>query len=557
MQSTTSRALLCAGQFVSFLTFAAASSALPQSGTVLDASAFGAVPGDGLDDAPAINAAIAASAPGDEVVLAAGDYDIGSQIYPNTGTVIRGAGMDQTTVRFIGTSISHMIRLSFRDSVELTGFTLDGQNNPLALNGVLGNAGNNHHIHHIRVKDFVATGFFGPHGIYFDNTVIDTTVEDCEFFNIGMDSSLGSGIRFNNGSTGALVQRNLIVGTGRGGIHCSGSPGAVIRDNEIEDIGNFAEGLGIELFNGSGNAIVEDNQLPHWLSVDRSSNSAIRRNIVSDDTGNIELVGLELVGSADVVFTDNVVDGGCYRGISISNDEAKERIYFSGNVIRNAETWGVQIGGVAGGITRQLAFYENSFINTNAAAPFEFPNEGHGFRFYAELGPIEDVVLCDNRFMRNDGYGIQIGGTMVDRLVLRRNRIMKNGGGAFAVNFNGTGPFPGAEFLNEQNRSRRNGGLGNDLPASVGFTGNDEPTVSINAPRVVCAGDTVNLSFDFEDDGTVGDVLWDLGVGLPSTVEAPTVTYDEPGRYVVHLVVWDDGRRAGRATKRIRVRPAD
>lgn len=519
----------------------------------LDVTQFGAIAGDGIDDAVAINRAIAASATGDAIVFGKGEFEIASQIYPKSGTTLRGAGMDGTTIRYIGGRISHMVRLSHRSDVELTGFTLDGDSNPYALSGVLGNAGARHHIHGIRVRNLVATGFFGPHGVYFDNNVVDATVEDCEFLNIGKDAPFGSGIRFNNGSLRGVIQRNVIVGTGRGGIHCSASPGAVIRGNRVDEIGQTGPGTGIELFNGSGDAVIEDNELSHWLSIDRSSRSAIRRNYIGDHSGDVQLAGLELVSSSDVTFVDNVVDGGCYRGISISNGPVKERLYFSGNVVEHAETWGVQIGGVAGGVTRQLAFYDNSIDGTHAAGPSEFPDQGHAFRFYAELGTIEDVAIVHNRFMRNDGYAIQCGGPMVEGVTLRANQMMRNGGGAFAVNFNASGGFPGEDLSAGQNRSLRNGRLGDQLPTSMGYSGNQEPVVTINAPTVVAAGTPLDLTFEFEDDGTIGDVLWDTGVGAPVVGQAASVTYTEPGDYTIHLLVWDNGRRVGRATHTVRV----
>ena len=526
------------------------------SGTTHDVAAFGVIAGDGLDDSAAIHAAIAAMAPGDALAFPAGVFHLSRQIYPVSQTKIEGAGIDLTTFEFLGTTASSMLRLSLRDDVEVSGFTLDGGNNPLVLQGIVGNGGSQLHIHDIRVRNLVATGFFGPHGVYFDNTAMNVTIEDCRFENIGLNATFGSGIRLNNGSNDAVVQRNTIENTGRGGIHISGSTGAVVRENQVSGSGQFAEGLGIELFNGSHDAVVEDNAVDHWISVDRSSRSAIRRNVISDDAGATEFAGLELVGSSDVLFVDNIVDSGAEIGFSVSNTATKERIYFAGNLVRRAKRWGAQISGEPGSITQQLFFYDNTFSRTGPDQPIT--DYGHGFRIKADTGPVNHIVLKQNRFLSNEGIGLQLAGNQLDQVVLLRNRIFGNEVGAVSVGFLGTGPFQGNDLLAERNRARRNGSiLGNYVPESVGFVNSQSPDVQITAPRSVCVGDTVTFGFEFEDDGIINNILWDLGAGTPETMGAPSRVYTEPGRYQIHLVVWDDDGNAGHATRRVRVRPAD
>jgi hypothetical protein len=80
----------------------------PVSGATLDVTEFGAEVADGAhDDTPAINAAIGAAEPGDEVFLPAGVYnlhsgvasDASSNIALRSGINLRGAGQEETILR--------------------------------------------------------------------------------------------------------------------------------------------------------------------------------------------------------------------------------------------------------------------------------------------------------------------------------------------------------------------------------------------------------------------------------------------------------------------------
>src|SRR5262249_31442709 len=63
---------------------------------------FGAIAGDGVDDAASINAAIESGGRGDTVVLGRGTYQISSSVMGKTGVNLIGAGADQTLIRFSG-----------------------------------------------------------------------------------------------------------------------------------------------------------------------------------------------------------------------------------------------------------------------------------------------------------------------------------------------------------------------------------------------------------------------------------------------------------------------
>jgi large repetitive protein len=76
------------------------------TGATLDVTEFGAVPDDGVDDAAAIRVALSAAAPGDEVFVPAGVYDLVTVSEENdeanvslrSGVNLRGASMGTTTL---------------------------------------------------------------------------------------------------------------------------------------------------------------------------------------------------------------------------------------------------------------------------------------------------------------------------------------------------------------------------------------------------------------------------------------------------------------------------
>ena len=53
--------------------------------------------------------------------------------------------------------------------------------------------------------------------------------------------------------------------------------------------------------------VIEDNTLDHWLSVGGAARVAVRRNTVSDKTGDVGFLGLELIGQDVVASSDFTV----------------------------------------------------------------------------------------------------------------------------------------------------------------------------------------------------------------------------------------------------------
>ena len=113
------------------------------------------------------------------------------------------------------------------------------------------------------------------------------------------------------GSSNDKVLNNTISNTGRGGILADDdSENLIIKNNTITGSGQSlvnGTGLGIEVWK-SPHALIENNTLDHWISVDSSDGTAVRGNHVSDKTGVTKPIGLEVVGSNDVVVSRNTVE---------------------------------------------------------------------------------------------------------------------------------------------------------------------------------------------------------------------------------------------------------
>ncbi|MDA1190628.1 MAG: right-handed parallel beta-helix repeat-containing protein [Candidatus Poribacteria bacterium] len=496
-------------------------------------------------DSTAIAAAIAQSADGDTVSLPAGTYDITESVRPNSNTQLIGAGREKTVLRFTGEDEASVLNLTGRGRVEIANLTIDGNRNPNAAHGVSASNAHRLYLHHLTIRDFVPTDGFGPLGIYFTgnnptkaNGVTDSEIADCMLTNIGVGADFGGGIRMAWGSSRNRVLRNVITDTGRGGIFGNdGSTDLVIRENRVG--GSQGEGLGIEVWGGCDRSIVEDNVIDHWLSVDGSDYTAVRRNVVSDKSGVYKYSGLELVGSNFCVFTDNLVDEGSTVGISVSNQEPKNYIYWGYNTIQGCNQWGAQLQGEEGGIAYHY-FYRCKFLNTykNVGNP-RYPNDsGHGFR---TNGNVHHVTLEECEFRDNGRLGIQLGGENIDALSFVRCVIENNGGDAVR----GPEDYTVLEWL--VIKLRGNGG--NFLPGAKLFPA-PPPVAGIQSATTANVGDT--LRFVSASDN-IARVLWDFNDGIPSTDADATHTYANAGTYRVTLLVWDEAGRGARAEQVVTV----
>lgn len=502
---------------------------------------------EGFDSA-AITAAIERAEPGDVVMLPAGVYSITEAVRPTTGIALRGAGQDETILRFTGDTPSHMMVISGAEGVEVSHLTLDGAENPNAHQGLTAGNSRRLNIHHITIRDLVRTDTFGPHGIRFSGVdptrergVTDSVIADCRLENIGVGASFGSAIRLSWGSSRNQVLRCTIHNTGRGGIFGdNGSTDLVIRGNTVTGSGGTR--LGIEVWGGCDRSVIEDNVIDHWLSIGGADWVALRRNVISAQTGEYAGYGIEAIGSY-LVITDNVVDDGQAIGLSVSSRQPKEYVFYGHNVFRSMTQWGAQLQGEEGGIARQY-LYRCEFRDTTVErGRVPYPtHEGHGFRINGNTRHLvlEECVIGDNARL-----GVQVHGPNVDFLSFVRTAITGNGGAASS----GMPEYTALEWED----CVVEGNARDTLPEARPFPA-PPPDADFEMPAQAVVGEAVtfrNLSTAAE--GELDRALWDLDDGPPVVGDEVTHTYDRPGEYRVTMIVWDAAGRGARAEKELRV----
>jgi hypothetical protein len=372
--------------------------------------------------------------------------------------------------------------------------------------------------------------------------VSDCVIADNTIRNIGLTSEWGGGIRLSWGSSRNQVLRNVVDNTGRGGIFAdNGSMDLIIRSNTVSRSGRKDSKLGIEIWEACDRSVIEDNHLDHWLSISGCSQVAARRNTISDTTGDIGFLGLEVI-ARDVVVTDNRVDGGQQIGISVSNDAYNQRQYCAHNLVQNMVQWGTQLQGDKTG-ARMLYFYKNQFLTTQRGNPAAiYPGaDGRGFRFN---GNCQQVTLDGNEISRNSAEGLELGGAGLDQISIINNLICSNAFAAVAGN-------PGKD-LEWTNNTVAGNGKDTQL-VSRGFP-KVKPTAHFIVPHETPAGMAVRFANrSTAPDGGIGHVLWDFGEGVPSTLLDGTHTYSRAGTYRVTLVVWDKNDRGAIEESYVRI----
>ncbi len=500
-----------------------------RAGNTLDITSYGAIAGDGKDDSAAINAAIAAAAAGDTVRIPAGSFEIGNAVSAKTGVNLTGNGTASSTLKFIGNTATSLLNLDGVSNVAVSGFTLDGNNSTEASQGIFSQNASKLNLSNLAVQNLGANAGFAPHGVYFSANVTDSTISNSTFSNIGPSSQWGAGIRLGQASARNQILNNTITNTGRGGILCdNGSSDLIIRNNTITGSGKTAEGLGIELWSGCDRSIVEDNKLDHWLSVDSSNNLAVRRNVISDNTGTYKWTGIELVDAHDNIFTDNTVDGGAQIGISESGSGAKERIFWGNNTIKASSTWGIQIQGETGKASKQY-FYKNTFTTSVRGGPKTlYAPQGHGVRFN---GNANHIVFDANTITGNQGSAIQVTDVNVTDLRIINNMITANGEDAVE------GSAPSTVWTG-------NTVTGNKSNNAIANSGELVPTATLNQDDTALVGESLSFSIQASGTGAITNVLWDFGEGLPVTTATASHVYTAPGLYRVTAIAWDAAGQA-------------
>jgi hypothetical protein len=452
------------------------------------------------------------------IIIPEGTYILTKSLTCRPYFKIIGAGSGKTVIKFQRESAAGCVfDIDGSPGVEISGITIDFEGRSNADKAISAVNSKDILISDVEIKNMGSET--QPIGIHFIGSE-NGGIVNCRFENIGVDTEWGCGIRLSHGSSHATVEGNVIEKTGRGGILCdNNSTNLVIRDNTVNRCGLFSEGLGIEIWGGCGYSIIEDNVIDHWLSVDSSDYSAIRRNVVSDTSGRLKFLGLELVNTSYFVFTDNIVDHGAYIGLSESNAGPKNFGYWGYNDIKGCAQWGAQIQGEEGG-SRYRYLYKNSFTAT-----------------YDDMEPI---------YPTDAGHGIRINDNAWD-FVFDSCIVKDNKGTAFQILGKNVGNI---SFINGEVEGNKKG---NAIPKTV-----DKETAALSAaidcPGEAGAGEEIVFAAKINDAGIeIKHVLWDFNDGLPASEINAKYKYDAPGTYRVTLIVWDNSGKAGMVEKFIKI----
>lgn len=522
----------------------------PVQAATLNVTAYGAVTNDAGDDRAAIQGAINAAAAGDTVLFPMGTFRLSGAVYPKSGIRLEGAAAGGSVLLYVGGGLSEIIGIGGLTNVTVTSLTLDGNGSTAVKDGILASNSSGLRLENLIIRNF-GNAPEGPRGIRFEPNVNDSIITGNRIENIGAGTAWGAGIRLSWGSSRNQVTDNVIANTGRGGIFCNddATDNAILRNTVT---GSGGEGLGIEVWGHCLRSLIEDNRIDHWLSVCCGCDfTAVRRNTVSDRSGLYKLAGLEYVDTRNVVFADNLVDGGAQMGISISGEGVKENALWLRNTIQGCGSLGAQLMGQSGGLRYQY-FYQNKFLTANGTQPPAlYPNMGDGFRFnyFCNFISLEENQMSNNA---HDGI-VSFGGTehTVNQISFTNNTITGNGNGGVWDGFGGDLEWSGNTVAG--NFGGGGGAAWNAQLASRGFA-NQKPVASFSAPSAVLPGQAVTFTNTSTDpDGSIGRVLWDFGSGLPSHAMNPVFTFNKSGTYAVTLVVWDIPGRASRVTKTITV----
>ena len=510
-------------------------------------------PGDdrASSNSAALQAALDRAAPGDTINLPAGTFPISNSISLKSRITLAGAGTVSTTLIACFKRDQPMILGTGLTSVDLHDFTLYGGGNANVTQGIQLEKSTTLNLHDLAIVGLPGSDDpnapLGPHAVDCTSDVTHSLFTAITARSIGIGRTWGSGIRLSWNSASNQITHCTIDQTGRGGIFCNdGSTDNVIANNTVTRSGGV--GLGIEVQN-CDRSLIERNKIDHWLSVDNSSLSAIRGNIIAASDKTYKLCGIEIVDSHDVIVSDNAVNGGAKVGLSLSGPHSKTRMLFNNNLFANGNTWGAQIQGDGGGAT-ELYFQHNAFIATQQGPDPLYPNQGHGLRIN---GNAHNLTFERNEINHNTGSGLQITGDGVDDLCFYKNLISDNLGGSvdsdpikhLAWLGNQVFPVPPhwLQTAQQMPEPRIAVNIVNATPAAPG------------ADRVLSTtGVPLHFTLRSEAPYMPHDVLWDFGFGLPRTGPGADQTFAKPDSYAIAVVTWDSGGDAALVNATIDVR---
>ena len=577
-------------------------------GNVINVKDYGAVGNGSTDDTAAVQAALSAAGVGDTLYFPSGTYPMTQVIKLKDGMKVLGESKTATVLKWTSLGVSKNFiygggsqdNASNPRNMEIGNLTIDGDNILSERSGALLFEHTSGLLIHDIIVQNVQISQTGQNALYFKQNVDDSVVRNCAFYNIGVgykrgenlsditytSEPWGAAIRVAWGSERVTLEGNYIENTSRGGILCNnGSHHLVIRNNTIKGsaINSLNKngrraylGLGLELWSGCGDSVIEDNQIDQWMSIVRCDRVAIRRNRVEENTKipgeNVEYYksyGYEL-NVSNSVFTDNYSGKGHVLGMSLlgsgagdSDSTATTHNYFGNNQFVNSMQWGAQFYGQGNlGIDHNY-FYKTDFIGTRSdlyEPVVSYQNlAGTAIRID---GNTADMTFEDCKFNGGrEGIGF-CGRPGLDRFYFTGCEIKDNwraanhpsgmySGETISTYWDSTNQT-GFTAFETNNMTVSGNERTNSLPANIPF-GNALPTAgfAVSGNQV---GETISFASTSADtDGSIVSYLWDFEDGLPETGANPTHIFDTPGDYTVTLIVWDDFGRAARCAKTLHI----
>ncbi|MEE9404907.1 MAG: right-handed parallel beta-helix repeat-containing protein [Algisphaera sp.] len=468
-----------------------------------------------------IQTAINNAAAGDTVQLGAGQYILNTPLNLKTGVSLWGASQHDTTLVYRGlhtTNAPAIIEIEDANNVTLRHFTLDGETRTQgASSGITVGHGNNLHFENLGIQNLAGPTDFGPIGIYFFEEVHHASVTDSTFSHIGTTHTFGSGVRVHGNSDDNLIANNHFDHTGRGGIFGKGNGPTqgpdrlVIRNNTITHSGmafanagpnDDVNALGIEIQNFVNDAVIENNTLDRWLSVDNSNRAAVRNNTITGALGDAGVAspnGIEVIDAQNIIVTGNTVAGASHYGLSIAGEGGTHQGLFANNTFTGAGQFGVQLQGNNDNSTEKLYFAHNDFTGSASDA--------------ARLNiSAQHVVFDDNTLDAANDFSLAL------------SREANDPGFTDIVITNNIAPD----------------GFDDESPSALTF----ENRGTVNE-QVFAQGDPITLVLDPSDPALshlndIASVLWDLGPGsITNATGSATLATTAllPGTY--QAVVWD------------------
>jgi len=547
------------------------------TGTIINVLDYGAV--SGKDSSDAIQAAINAAKAGDTVYIPNGNYIISKQIVLKSGITLKGESQDDAVLevpymsKIIGDGSLVYISPDSKN-IEITKLTIFGNDGFSVENVIYIEEAENVNIRYVTIRNFdqniqdkVIIGIcagYGPSDKYTRNIEVSNCVMD----SIGPMWILGQGVQFTWRVSGIVVQDNVFTNVGRGGIfvnnYCTDiiiRRNIVTELNRISDMENdpFDAVLGIELWGNVSYAVVEDNVIDYWLSLNTSSYVAVRRNKIGTDTG-FEYSALESAGLCNNnIFTDNTVTGGHKIGISIPSElnETTSYTFFGRNTVRDMLERGAFIaspGSNTNGYGNKYIYFKDCEI----LGTKQTENGDMGVFYF--MGTSDYITLDGCKINDNEGLGVQTDAYDLNwtNHISFVNCEIKNNDAAF---FYPEGHPLGAYFRHnnytayEFQNTTISGNKYSDETYEPRPFNNEKPVAIINGPATGSAGVPITFDSDsYDSDGSIGHILWDLDDGFPLNSAKVTHTYNKAGTYKVTLIVWDNEGRGSIAEKTVVIR---